>query len=78
LPAAWSPVFGEIIHNLRSALDYYVWELYVLENKAEPNIVFQQPTTLEWLDAVRALGTMHNHVLDFGHRIERDFFQRPS
>ena len=206
IPAMWSAAIGEIIHNLRSPLDYFVWELYILENGKEPDkshhqfplcltendfrsakssieglspaaqaairsvqpfatgqgkgsplwtlsklsnpdkhreihiaaagafdqsskmvvgdgggdpiiftpkpplkdgdplfgrfiphgeepvniragrvpldgtarfeIVFLQPETGEWLAAVPALGTMRNHVLEFGQRIARDFFRR--
>lgn len=33
---AWSGVTGDIAHNLRSALDYLVYQLFVLENGAPP------------------------------------------
>lgn len=32
----WGVRIGEIVHNLRSALDHAVWELYVLTNKQPP------------------------------------------
>ena len=32
----WGVKIGEIIHNLRSALDYSIWELYILNNLRAP------------------------------------------
>src|SRR5258708_7566139 len=36
LPARWSCIVGEAIHNLRSALDHLAWQL-VLANNNIPN-----------------------------------------
>ena len=35
-PLMWGVQIGEIIHNLRSALDHIVWELFMLDNLRQP------------------------------------------
>ena len=42
IPIEWAIRSGEILYNLRSALDYLVWQL-VLDNKDEPTRVTQFP-----------------------------------
>lgn len=32
----WGVRIGEVIHNCRSALDYVIWELYILNNRRAP------------------------------------------
>jgi hypothetical protein len=36
LPEEWGLLIGEILHNLRGALDHLVWDLAILENGVEP------------------------------------------
>src|SRR5215217_8372120 len=33
---AWSPILGDIVHNMRSALDHLAWQL-VLRNRSKPS-----------------------------------------
>jgi hypothetical protein len=35
-PTIWSVVIGEIVHNLRSALDHLIWQLVIKETGAPP------------------------------------------
>ena len=35
-PEIWSVLIGECLHNLRSALDYMVWDLVILETGKPP------------------------------------------
>jgi hypothetical protein len=37
IPPMWSVIIGEIIHDLRSALDHLVWELVIKDTGAQPN-----------------------------------------
>ncbi len=37
-PLMWGVQIGEIIHNLRSALDHIVWELFILDNLRHPPV----------------------------------------
>ena len=32
----WGVLIGEILHNLRSALDHLIWQLVILETGAPP------------------------------------------
>jgi hypothetical protein len=45
-----------------------------LNGSAKFKFAFEQPETGEWLAVIPALGTMRNHVLEFGERMARDFF----
>lgn len=44
-PPAWSPIIGDIVHNMRSALDHLVWQL-VVKNGEEPTVTNQFPIFL--------------------------------
>ena len=46
VPVEWSVILGEILHNLRSALDHLVWQL-VLDNGQEPGRHNAFPITTE-------------------------------
>jgi hypothetical protein len=35
-PGTWSIIIGEMVHNLRSALDHLVWQLVILETSEQP------------------------------------------
>jgi hypothetical protein len=56
----WSTITGEIIHNLRSALDYIVYQLVLLETKAEPKGSKNQFPIFKSEDGFRSNGLPHN------------------
>jgi hypothetical protein len=41
-PPIWSVLVGELLHNLRSSLDYIVWELVILETGDAPTTIKTQ------------------------------------
>src|SRR5690242_15811946 len=41
-PPIWSVLVGECLHNLRSALDYMIWDLVILETGAPPVVTKSQ------------------------------------
>jgi hypothetical protein len=47
-PPEWGPIVGDVIHNLRSALDHLVWELAVSNGKVPPP--FPLPKSSPWAD----------------------------
>ena len=41
-PPIWSVLIGECLHNLRSALDYMIWDLVILETGKHPVVTKSQ------------------------------------
>jgi hypothetical protein len=59
LPSRWAILIGDIAHNLRSALDYTMWQL-VLANDEQPDQQTQFPITLREA-SFRPSGIAENH-----------------
>lgn len=47
VPASWGPLVGDIVHNLRSALDHMAWQLVIASGRTpkRPNTSFPVRTT---------------------------------
>jgi hypothetical protein len=55
-PAIWSVVIGEVVHNLRSALDHLVWQLVIKETSTVPTTNKTQFPIFETLAGYQSRG----------------------
>src|SRR5215213_8436860 len=47
----WGPIIGDVVHNLRSALDHLVWQLTIANGHTPPNpIPWRGQPGAEWRD----------------------------